>query len=160
MPSHVEEVGQLLREKGLTVAVAEACTAGLVGHLLCSPPGSSRYFLGGIIVYSGGSKSRLLGMPQEMLAKEGSVSKTVALEMARRARELLDTDLALSTTGVAGPTGGTPEKPVGLFYVGLVSRDGYEECSELRWSGDRSSNKEQTAYAALDLLKEYLLQRP
>ena len=155
----VEEVGQLLLEKALTVAVAEACTAGLVGHLLCSQPGSSQYSLGGVITYSGMSKSKVLEVPEELLRREGSVSPAIALEMARRGRELLDTDIALSTTGVAGPRGGTPKKPVGLFYVRLVARNGHEECRELRWTGDRASNKEHTAYAALELLKEYLLER-
>ncbi len=159
MATMVEEVGQLLRERGLTVAVAEACTAGLVGNLLCSLPGSSSYFFGGVIVYSGGSKTKVLGVPEELLHREGSVSRAVAVEMARRAMELLDTDIALSTTGVTGPSGGTKEKPVGLFYVGLVTRKGYDTCKELRWSGDRTANKEHTAYAALELLKEYLLQR-
>ena len=159
MATMVEEVGQLLREKGLTVAVAEACTAGLVGHLLCSLPGSSSYFFGGVIVYSRASKTKVLGVPEELLHREGSVSRVVALEMARRTMELFDTDIALSTTGVTGPTGGAKEKPVGLFYVGLAASDGYEMCKELRWNGDRTANKEHTAYAALELLKEYLLQR-
>ena len=98
-------------------------------------------------------------MPEELLRTEGSVSQAVALDMARRVRTLLDTDIALSTTGVAGPTGGTPEKPVGLFYVGLAARDGYETCKELRLDGDRATNKGNTARAALEFLKEYLLQR-
>ena len=158
MPAIQEEVGQLLRDRGLTIAVAEACTAGLVGSMLCSVPGSSRYFYGGVIAYTGGSKSRVLGVPEELLQRESSVSPTVALEMARRARQLLDTDIGVSTTGVAGPTGGSSDKPIGLFYIGMAARDGYEATRELHWNGDRNANREHTAWAALELVKSYLLQ--
>ncbi len=156
MPAIEEEVGRLLREKGLTIAVAEACTAGLIGSMLCSVPGSSRYFYGGVIAYTGGSKTRVLGVPEELLRRESSVSPAVALEMARRARQLLDTDVGVSTTGVAGPTGGSSDKPIGLFYIGVTARDGYEATQELRWRGDRNANRENTARAALELVKAYL----
>jgi PncC family amidohydrolase len=154
MASIQEEVGELLVERHLTIAVAEACTAGLVGSMLCSVPGSSRYFYGGVIAYTGGSKTRVLGVPEELLRKEGSVSPAVALEMARRTRQLLGTDVGVSTTGVAGPSGA----PVGLFYIAVAAGDGYEATRELRWSGDRNANREHTAWAALDLVKEYLTQ--
>ena len=150
-----EEVGQMLAERGLTIAVAEACTAGLIGSMLCSVPGSSRYFYGGVIAYTGGSKARVLGVPQELLEQAGTVSPAVALEMARRARHLLDTDIGVSTTGVAGPTAGSSDLPIGLFYIG-VAADGHEATKELRWSGDRNANREHTAWAALDLVKSYL----
>ena len=91
MPAIEEEVGQLLRDKGLTIAVAEACTAGLIGSMLCSVPGSSRYFYGGVIAYTGGSKARVLGISEELLQREGTVSPAAALEMARKGRQLLDT---------------------------------------------------------------------
>ena len=159
MPEIQEEVGQLLTDKGLTIAVAEACTAGLVGSMLCSVPGSSRYFYGGVIAYTGGSKARVLGVPQELLQQEGTVSPAAALEMARRARQLLDTEVGVSTTGVAGPTASPPDLPIGLFYIGVAARDGYEVTRELRWNGDRNANREHTAWAALDLVKEYLLQK-
>ena len=106
MPAIQEEVGQLLQDKGLTIVVAEACTAGLVGSMLCSVPGSSRYFYGGVITYAGGLKTRLLGIPEEFLQREGSVSPAAALEMARKAWQLLDADVGVSTTGVAGPNWG------------------------------------------------------
>ena len=160
MPAIEEEVGQLLRDRALTVAVAEACTAGLVGSMLCSVPGSSRYFYGGVIAYTGGSKTRVLGVPEEMLEKESSVSPGVALEMARRTRRLFAADVAVSTTGIAGPTGGSPDKPIGLFYIGISAGDGYEAAREVRWSGGRNTNRERTAQAALELVKSYLLQRP
>ena len=160
MPSVQEEVGQLLRDRGLTIVVAEACTAGLVGSMICSVPGSSRYFYGGIIAYTGGSKTRVLGVPEELLQKESSVSPAVALEMAKRGRQLLDADVGVSTTGVAGPTGGSSDKPIGLFYIGVAARDGYEATKELRWNGDRNANREHTAWAALELVKSYLMQKP
>lgn len=151
-----EEVGELLAGKGLTIAVAEACTAGLVGSMLCSVPGCSRYFYGGVIVYTGGSKTKVLGIPEELLKKETSVSPVTALEMARSARQLLDTDVGVSTTGVAGPAGGSPDKPIGMFYIAVAARDGYEATKELHWDGDRNANREHTAWAALDLVKSYL----
>ena len=157
MPAIEEEVGRLLRDKGLTIAVAEACTAGLVGSMLCSVPGSSRYFYGGVIAYTGGSKTRVLGVPEELLQRESSVSPEVAVEMARRARLLLDTDFGISITGIAGPTGGTTDKPIGLFYIAVAARDGHEATRELRWNGDRNANRERTARAALELAKSYLL---
>ena len=157
MPAIEEEVGRLLRDRGLTIAVAEACTAGLVGSMLCSVPGSSRYFYGGVIAYTGGSKTRVLGVPEELLQRESSVSPEVAVEMARRARQLLDTDVGISTTGIAGPTGGTTDKPIGLFYIAVAARDGHEATRELRWNGDRNANRERTARAALELAKSYLL---
>ncbi len=158
MPSVQEEVGQLLRAKGLTIAVAEACTAGLVGSMLCSVPGSSSYFYGGVIAYTGGSKTKVLGVSEELLQRESSVSPEVALEMARKGRQLLDTDVGVSTTGVAGPTGGSSTRPIGLFYIAVAARDGYETSKELRWTGDRNANREHTAWAALDLVKGYLSQ--
>ena len=158
MPSIEEEVGQLLADKGLKIAVAEACTAGLIGSMLCSVPGSSRYFPGGIIAYTGGTKTTLLGISEELLQKEGTVSHAAALEMARQARQVVDTDVGVSTTGVAGPTQGHSTLPIGLFYVGVAARDGYESTRELQLDGDRNSNRERTATAALELVKTYLEQ--
>ena len=159
MASIEEEVGQLLKEKGLTIAVGEACTAGLIGSMLCSVPGSSSYFYGGIIAYTGGSKAGVMGISQETLDQEGTVSESIALEMARSARRLLKTDLGVSTTGVAGPGGGSSGSPIGFFYIGVSAGDTYEEAKELQWSGDRNANREHTAWAALDLVKSYLLRR-
>ena len=159
MPTIEEEVGQLLRDAGLTIAVAEACTAGLVGSMLCSIPGSSRYFYGGVITYTGGSKTRVLGVPEELLQREGTVSAVAALEMARRTRILLDTDVGVSTTGVAGPAGGASGIPIGTFFVAVAARDGFESAVELRLNGERNPNRQGAATAALDLVKSYLLQR-
>ena len=154
-----EEVGQLLSNKGLTIAVAEACTGGLVGSMLISVPGSSRYFIGGVIAYTGGSKTKVLGVSEELLQREGTVSSAAALEMARRGQQVMGTDVGVSTTGVAGPSGGRSDRAVGLFYIGVAAGDGYEATRELHWDGDRNGNREDTARAALELVKEYLQQK-
>ena len=155
----VDQVAQLLGQRGLTIGVAEACTAGYLGHLLCSPPGASRYFWGGVIAYSGGSKGRLLGIPDQVQERVGTVSPEMALEMARRVRQMMDTDIGVSTTGVSGPGGGSSGKPIGLFYVGLSVRDGHERADEFHFSEDRMANKEQATWAALEAMRDYLLQR-
>ena len=159
MPTIEEEVGQLLTDKGLTIAVAEACTGGLVGSMLISVPGSSRYFIGGVIAYTGGSKTKVLGVSEDLLQREGTVSPAAALEMARRGQQVMGTDVGVSTTGVAGPSGGRSDRQVGLFYIGVAAGDGYEATRELQWTGDRNGNREETARAALELVKEYLQQK-
>jgi len=148
-------VGRLLVERGLTLALAESCTGGLVGHRVTNVPGSSRYFLGAVVAYSNEAKKRLLGVREETLARYGAVSRETALEMARGARCLFAADIALAITGIAGPTGGTPEKPVGLVYVALVTLD-EEHCERHLWHNDRLGNKEASAEAALALLERYL----
>jgi PncC family amidohydrolase len=149
------QIGELLSRRGWTLAVAESCTGGLLGHLITSVSGSSAYFQGGVISYSNEVKERLLGVPQETLIEFGAVSKETALAMARGARRLLGVDVALSVTGIAGPTGGTVEKPVGLVYVALVA-EGTELCETHVWQGDRAHNKARSAEAALELLLCYL----
>lgn len=152
-----EHIGRVLLEKGLTIAVAEADTAGYVGHLLCSVPGASRYFPGGIIAYASDSKTRVLGVRAETAKGHGSVSREMAVEMARRARELMRTDIGISTTGVAGPTGGSADMPPGTFWVALSAQDGTELAQEHRWnSADRMANKERAAGAVLSLVEDYL----
>jgi PncC family amidohydrolase len=148
-------VGELLRQQRLTLAVAESCTGGLIGHRLSNVPGSSEYFLGDVVPYSYEAKERLLGVPHDVIAREGVVSEAVALAMARGVRRLLDADLALGVTGIAGPGGGTPTKPVGLVYIALVTPQG-ERVVRYVWPGDRLSNKQQSAEAALALLRDYL----
>ena len=137
--------------------MAEACTAGRLGHLLTSVPGSSAYFHGGVLAYAQSIESGVLGVAPELLEAEGSVCEVTALAMAHRVRELCSTAIGLSTTGVAGPTGGTATKPVGLFYVGLFT-EGYQACHRnLFTGGDREVNRERAAQEALALLKEYLV---
>ena len=150
-------VGQMLAERKLKVATAESCTGGLVGHRLTNVPGSSGYFEGGIIAYSYEAKERLLGVHHDTLYEHGAVSAETALEMARGARKTLGTDIGIAVTGIAGPSGGLPGKPVGLVYIALSART-YERVEHFVWKSDRESNKMQSAEAALAMLKEFLEQ--
>ena len=154
---NVEEVAQLLVSQEKTVSVAEACTCGLVGYMLSTVPGSSRFFPGGVIAYTGGLKQRVLGVPDELYDTKGSVSPEMAVAMARGVRELTGTDFAVSTTGVAGPTGGRSGLPIGTFYVGLAGPDDLEKSERIQAdAGERDGNKRQAAQAALDILGSHL----
>jgi PncC family amidohydrolase len=148
-------VGELVRSKGLTLSLAESCTGGLLGHRLTNVPGSSDYFIGGVIAYSYEAKERVLGVRHSTLYDHGAVSEQTALEMARGARRLFGTDLALSVTGIAGPGGGMPDKPVGLVYIAISTRD-QDMCHRFVWEGDREENKAHSAQAALGLLVDCL----
>jgi PncC family amidohydrolase len=155
-PSAEEEaVGLLLRAHGSTVATAESCTGGLIGSLLTDVPGSSDYYLGGVIAYSNEVKQRILDVRARTLAAAGAVSQETALEMSRGARRMLGADYALSVTGIAGPGGGTPDKPVGLVFVALTG-PGVERCERHVWGGDRRENKMRSARRALQMLIEHL----
>ncbi len=145
-----------LVEANLTIAVAEATGCGLIGYLLTGTPGSSRYFLGGLSPYSRQGKVRGLGMSESLLDEKGSVSSETALEMAHRVRDLFDSDLGVAETGVAGPGGGTPEKPVGLFYVAIAAKDGRDICQEHRFEGNREENRWQAARATLELVAKFI----
>ena len=145
---------RLLR-RGLTLALAESCTGGLVAHRITNISGSSAAFLGGVVSYSNESKNQILAVSQDTLDNVGAVSAETALQMAQGARRLFGADVALSVTGIAGPTGGTPEKPVGLVYIHLSSDS--VECGErCCWSGSREQNKAYSAEAVLHLLLRYL----
>ncbi len=149
-----EAVGTLLRTAGKTIAVAESCTGGLVAHRLTNVSGSSAYFERGVVVYSNRAKQELLGVPEELLARHGAVSPEVAVAMAEGIRRVAKTDLGLSTTGIAGPTGGTPTKPVGLVYIGFS--DGTQSvCKRCLFPFDRLTNKERAATAALDMVRRH-----
>lgn len=137
--------------RGITVATAESCTGGLVAHLLTEVPGSSGYFLGGIVSYSDAVKRGELDVPADLLASYGAVSAQVAIAMAEGVRRRLGTDLGVGVTGVAGPDGGSDAKPVGLVYVAVAGL-GSPEVRRFVWSGDRSENKRLSAEAALELL--------
>lgn len=151
-----EAVGQALRRKARTVAVAESCTGGLVGDRLTNVPGSSEYFLGGAVVYSNILKHRLLGVSSLILRTKGAVSEECAKQMARGVRDLCGSDLGLAVTGIAGPEGGTREKPVGLVFLALA--DGKEIVAEKhRFLNSRREIKERAAQAALNLLRKRLL---
>lgn len=153
MPEFV--VGPLLTELKLTVATAESCTGGLVGNRLTNVSGSSAYFWGGIMSYDNSVKQNVLGVPEQVLMTVGAVSQECALAMADGARRVIGTKIGLSTTGVAGPGGGTVDKPVGLVYIALTT-PGFRRCERYVWEGDRIGNKEQSAEAALRMLIEYL----
>jgi PncC family amidohydrolase len=148
-------VGELLREQGLTLALAESCTGGLVGHRITNVPGSSDYYRGAITAYADDVKEAVLHVRGETLADHGAVSEQTAREMARGVREAIGADVGVSVTGIAGPTGGTTEKPVGLVYVAVVAPHG-EWVERHVWAGDRRENKVRSADAALDLLRRYL----
>ena len=153
----MERIAEEMTRRGMTIATAEADTAGYIGHLLCSPPGASRYFHGGVIAYVGDTKSKVLGVDPELYARHGAVSQEMALAMARQASALFGTDLGVSATGVAGPTGGSPQKPPGTFWIALSSADGTELAVEYRWdSTDRTANKERAADAAIRLIEQFL----
>lgn len=153
-----ERVGVLLAERGLTLVTAESCTGGLLAHHITNVSGSSTYFLGGVVAYADQVKAESLGVRGETLLVHGAVSEETAREMASGARQRMGADVALSITGIAGPTGGTPEKPVGLVYVALSAAD-VEICRRHIWQGDRLANKQQSAEAALELLLAYLQDR-
>jgi PncC family amidohydrolase len=150
-----ERVGDLLSVHRLTIGLAESCTGGLIGHRLTNVPGSSAYLIASIVAYAYEAKEGLLGVPHDVLLREGAVSEAVVLAMARGIRQALRVDLGLAVTGIAGPGGATPTKPVGLTYIALAA-PGDERVQRHIWSGDRISNKEQSAEAALRLLLDYL----
>jgi PncC family amidohydrolase len=148
-------VGRLLEQHELTVVVAESCTGGLVSHRITDVPGSSAYYHGSVVAYSNEVKELLLHVQCGTLERYGAVSEQAALEMARGVRRALRADIGLAVTGIAGPDGGTPEKPVGLVYVALVASEG-EWVERHVWCGDRWENKAHSADAVLDLLLRYL----
>ncbi|RLF39573.1 MAG: competence protein ComA [Thermoplasmata archaeon] len=149
------KISELLKEKELKIATAESCTGGLIGHTLTNISGSSDYYDRGIISYSNRAKMELLGVPEELLKKYGAVSKEVAKAMAEGVRARSKVDIGISTTGIAGPTGGTKEKPVGLVYIGISTKD-ETVVEKFQFHGDRLENKNSTCKAALEMLLETL----
>lgn len=149
------EVGRLLHERGLKLALAESCTGGLISSRITDVAGSSEYFLGGVISYAYDAKVELLGVSWDTLKTYGAVSRETVLEMGRGARKVLSADIAVSVSGIAGPGGATDEKPVGTTWVGLVTADG-EWARLFRFSGDRVQNKSAAADAAMQLLLDFL----
>ena len=154
-----EVVARALLAAGETVAVAESCTGGGLGARLTERPGSSAYVLGGVIAYADVVKSALLGVDRELLRRHGAVSAECARAMALGARERVGSDWALSVTGIAGPGGGTPDKPVGLVFIGLAGPHGLLRHAELRRGGDRAAIRGRSATAALHLLRRALAER-
>jgi PncC family amidohydrolase len=152
-------VGDALRARGWTVALGESCTGGLVGHRLTQVPGSSEYFLGGVVAYAYDAKERLLGVHHQTLYDHGAVSRETAVEMAHGARVAFGADLGVSVTGIAGPGGGMPDKPVGLTWIAVSTRSG-DMAERYLWQGDRISNKERAADATLELILRVIAQQP
>lgn len=150
-----EVVGRLLSEKKQTIAVAESCTGGLIGARFTNVSGSSKYFERGVVTYSNEAKTQLLNVPSEKIERHGAVSEQVAILMAEGVRKLAKTDYGLSVTGVAGPTGGTPQKPVGLVFIGLAhENDSFAQ--KFMFGEDRNTNRERAAQAALNLVRLFL----
>ncbi len=152
-------VARLFREKGVTLSIAESCTGGLIAKLITDMPGSSSYFLEGAVTYSNKAKTRVLDVPAELILEKGAVSSAVAMAMSRGIRRKTGSDIGLAVTGVAGPEGGTPEKPVGTVYLALA---GPSDCKakHYKFFGDRDRIRAITAYTALDWLRRYLLGLP
>ena len=156
MPNLLEiQVGRLLLERGLKLVLAESCTGGLLGSRITDVPGSSEYFLGGVVAYAYEAKVDLLGVSWDTLNTKGAVSRETVLEMARGIRNLMKAHIAVSVSGIAGPGGGTPEKPVGTTWIGLVAEDG-EWAKIFHFSKDREGNKISAVDAALEFLHDYL----
>ncbi len=156
MESLEQEVGALLRRKGLTLALVESASGGLISHLITNVPGSSDYYKGSVTAYSNQVKVKLVGVKEKTLEEYGAVSSQVVEEMAQSGRKLLAADICLADTGIAGPGGTTQGKPVGLFCIGLSHRAGTSSRS-YNFTGNRQQNKQKAAEAALRWLMEYLL---
>jgi PncC family amidohydrolase len=151
-----QQVGEGFLAAKLSCATAESCTGGLVGHLLTEISGCSAYFMGGAIVYSNEIKAHVLGVNEQTLATDGAVSYATAEQMARGAQKLYGVDVAVSITGIAGPGGASPGKPVGLVYIHVVGRNGYSRGERYIWPADRTGNKLLSAQAALQMMLDYL----
>jgi len=150
-----EILGEVLRRKGLTLSAAESCTGGRVADKITNVPGASDYFLGGAVTYSNDAKAALLGVKKESLISFGAVSEQVAKEMAIGCRKAFRSDIAVSTTGIAGPAGGTKEKPVGLVWFAVS--DGKTTRAERKvFEGDRTQIKEKASLRAIDLVLNFI----
>lgn len=150
-----EKVGELLRVRFLKISTAESCTGGLIADRLTNIAGSSEYFPGSMVAYSNEIKASQLGVSWDTLNTVGAVSKEVVIQMAQGARSLFGTEIAVSVSGIAGPGGGTSEKPVGTTWLGLAAPDG-SWARHFVWNGDRKQNKRDSAEAALQFVLDYL----
>jgi len=151
----LDNVSFKLKKQGMTIATAESCTGGLIAHALTNISGSSDYFDRGVVSYTNKSKIELLGVPEVLIKKHGAVSEEVAKAMADGIRKKSKVDIGLATTGIAGPTGGTKDKPVGLVYI-AVSNSDRTLVKKFQFTGNRLENKESTCNAALVMLLDYL----
>ena len=151
----LNKISTELKKQNLTIATAESCTGGLIAHTLTNISGSSYYFDRGVVSYSNNAKIELLDIPEEILNRYGAVSEQVAEAMAEGIRKKSNVDIGISTTGIAGPIGGTKDKPVGLAYI-AISTDKKITVKKFQFSDDRVQNKENTCNAALKMLFEYI----
>ena len=151
----LKNISEILKKKRLTIATAESCTGGLISHMLTNKSGSSDYFDRGIVSYSNNSKCELLDVPENMIKKYGAVSKQVAEKMAEGIRKKSNVEIGIATTGIAGPTGGSKEKPVGLVFIGMSNKE-KTEVYEFRFSGNRIENKESTCIKAFEILLKFI----
>ncbi len=147
-----QAVSRILKQKCYTIAVAESCTGGMISHLITSVPGSSAFFKGSVVAYDNSIKTDLLGVKKETLNKYGAVSKETAIEMAQGALRLFNCDFSLATTGIAGPDGGTPEKPVGIVWIAVASKEKTESAS-FHFIHDRETNIWHFSFSALNMLR-------
>jgi len=158
------EIAQLIREyqaktgRWLTIGTVESATGGRIADKITNVSGSSNYFKGSVVAYSNEAKFDVVGVNKETIENYGAVSSQTALEMAQGGRKLLDVNVCISDTGIAGPSGGSLEKPVGLFYLGLAAEN-ETQSQEYIFSGNREENKQEAVEASLKMLKQYLLQR-
>lgn len=150
-----EVVGDLLRNRKLTIATGESCTGGLLAKYFTDVPGSSKFFLGGVVAYDNAIKERILAVPKEILATEGAVSEKTAIAMARGVKDALQSDIGIATTGIAGPGGGSSSKPVGLVYISVIGEN-INICEKCVFSGGRDDIRRKAAFWALNLLKRSL----
>ena len=148
-------IGSLLRARGLKLATAESCTGGLLADRITDVPGSSDYFVGGVVAYAYEAKVALVHVSWDTLRAHGAVSRLTAIEMARGVRTTLGADIGVSITGIAGPSGGLPDKPVGTTFISLSATDG-DWVRKFLWDGDRRKNKIASAEAALKFVLDYL----
>lgn len=152
----INQIHRLLIKNRKTIAVAESCTGGLLSNLLTPLPGSSQYFILGVVAYSNKAKEGILKIPHSLITKKGAVSKAAANRMAESIRKLTKTDFGIGVTGIAGPTGGTLQKPVGTVFIAIDSKN-KKICKKFHFTGNRISIRKQAALKALKLLKNFLL---
>lgn len=152
-----EEIAEMLTMKGLTLAVAESCTGGLLSHQITNIPGSSSFYQGGAVAYSNVAKIEVIGVTQECIRNHGSVSERTALAMARGVMNTFSADIGIGMTGIAGPGGGTDDKPVGLVFIAISELEN-ESVKKFQFSGSRTEIKDQAVKEALRMCKEFLEQ--
>ena len=155
MKDPADLLGRRLKERGWTISVAESCTAGGLGSRITEVAGASSYFVGGVIAYQNRAKERLLAVPPSLISRFGAVSEEVALAMAEGCKAAFGTDIAIGITGIAGPGGGTPDKPVGLVYIALAGPNG-SECRRFRFDGDRREVRNAAVEAGLGMVLSLL----